>query len=187
MTGLVGLVLCGGHSLRMGQDKGLLREKNGVTWAGRALGLLREQGLEAIVSVRKAQLSSYEAALGPEKFVLDRDLEGGGPLSGFTAAHAMRPNSDLLVLACDMPGLDRGLLEGLLARYDRLSPSERALHVIAFDAEPPEPLCAIYGGLVLNRLHAYKAPKGILFGEKLLRIPLPQGQKLKSRNDSVDL
>ncbi|MCB1325308.1 MAG: NTP transferase domain-containing protein [Spirochaetales bacterium] len=190
MPGLVGVVLCGGHSRRMGRDKGLFPGPEGVTtWAGRALSLLRDCGLDAIVSVREAQLARYGALLGPENFVVDREVEGGGPLSGFAAAHARRPDCDLLMLACDMPDLDRDLLSPLLAAYAQLSPRQRGIHAIAFNTEPPEPLCAIYGRLVLDRLMKYRAPKAILLGENVLRIPIPPDQrhKLHSKNDPAAL
>jgi molybdopterin-guanine dinucleotide biosynthesis protein A len=97
------LVLAGGLSTRMGQDKAML------PWQGRPLldhmiGLAREAGMDHVyVSGDRPGYRSIP------------DLEPGlGPLGGLASAVAALPDGRLLVLAVDMPRLTPGLLRVLM-------------------------------------------------------------------------
>ena len=93
MTGkLVGLVLAGGHSLRMGQDKSRLN------WQGQPLyqhmvSLLGRAGIDRVL-LSGSGFSSGVADI----------LPGKGPLSGIHAAFAELEDDDrLFVIPVDMP------------------------------------------------------------------------------------
>lgn len=145
-TGLVGLVLAGGQSRRMGSDKGSL-ELDGQTLAERALALVAPFSETAVVSVREAQ-----ADLEPYRrlpVVID-DARYQGPAAGLIAAWVRFPARPLLVLAADLAGVDRSMLGDLVAGRDPA--------VLATVFRHPngllEPLCTIWEAAAAARLRA---------------------------------
>ena len=135
---LLGLVMAGGRSRRMGRDKALLdfHGMSQVRWTAR---LLRTLCPEVHISCRPGQdLGGAEE----EGFTRIHDeLEGQGPMAGFLAAQAVRPDAAWLAVACDLPRLDETTLRYLVdARdADALATAYRAA-----EGGLPEPLCAIY-------------------------------------------
>ncbi len=132
-----GLVLAGGRSTRMRSDKAALAYL-GQTQLERAMALLTALLPRAFVSVRADQADDRLRARFAR--IVDRH-ENIGPIAGVLAAQAQHPQSAWLVLACDLPLIDRASLEHLLQARDpaRLATAYRSSH----DALP-EPLCAIY-------------------------------------------
>jgi molybdopterin-guanine dinucleotide biosynthesis protein A len=133
-----GLVLAGGFSRRMGCDKALL-DYHGVP-QGRWTGKLLEEVCERVYySCREGQ----DLGPGPDLSELrihDRE-EGMGPIGGILLAHEKHPDTAWLVLACDLPRLNRETLQQLLDARDK----EQI--VTAFKSAHdglPEPLGAIY-------------------------------------------
>ena len=111
---LHGLVLSGGHSRRMGRDKGLIRTDS-VAWVNRAGALLESVDLPVSIMVREAQLSRYQTEVYPSFELLpDQDLIVGGPLKGLLSFHHHYPQKDVLVLPCDMPNVTKAVLIDLL-------------------------------------------------------------------------
>ena len=139
MTGLAplyGLVLAGGASRRMGRDKAALayHGQPQVRWAH---ALLARHCERTYVSVRADQRGDPTRAGLPQ--VIDGH-DGLGPIAGIAAAQAAHPEVAWLVVACDLPFLDDGLLELLVRRRGRH-------RVTAFRSSHdglPEPLCTIY-------------------------------------------
>ena len=135
---LNGLVLAGGRSTRMQRDKAALEYSPGVTQLDAAMRLLEGRVARAFVSVRADQAADDVRARYPR--VVDRgDVEG--PIAGISAALAGYPEAAWLVLACDLPFLDAGTLDLLVAQRDpaRIATAFRSSH-----DGLPEPLCAIY-------------------------------------------
>lgn len=111
---LKGIVLAGGRSSRYGADKALALWK-GRTFLERSLELLDELGLEPEV------IASPDKEYGfLRRKVRDDLVPGRGPLGGLYTAFALFPETDLLVLSCDMPLLNREVL-GLLVEHRRAS------------------------------------------------------------------
>lgn len=114
----LGVVLAGGQSRRMGQDKALL------DWQGRSL-------------IDHAQRRFADAGIAESVVSGDRPDHGGiadrhrgeGPLAGVLAVAHAHPGRRLLVVPVDMPRLPAAWLAQLAAA----SPSARALH---FDGHP---------------------------------------------------
>lgn len=134
---LFGLVLAGGASTRMQRDKAALtyHDKPQLQWAWELLNELTEA---AFVSVRPDQaLEPLRAGL-PQ--IVDR-YEGIGPVAGILSALQAHPAAAFLVIACDLPFLDRRTLEHLIARRD---PARVASAYRSARDGLPEPLCAIY-------------------------------------------
>ncbi len=136
-----GLVLSGGLSTRMQQDKATLTY-HGRTQLEWAMSLLEPRVERAFVSVRPGQNDPVRARF--EQIVDTR--EGLGPIAGIMAAQARYPEVAWLVLACDLPFLDAGTLDHLLTARDpsRLATAFRASHPNPKHNGLPEPLCAIY-------------------------------------------
>lgn len=141
---LIGLVLAGGKSTRMGVEKAALVHPDGRTQARRTHDLLKEAGCdEVIFSLRHDQelLKGFEGMPHPS---VTRDLcgESDGPLSGLLASMRTRCDADWLVLACDLPRLDLTTLTHLNSSKQSGEPflSYRS----EFDGLP-EPLCTLYG------------------------------------------
>ncbi len=133
---LLGLVLGGGQSRRMGRDKSALvyhgKPQILYTWE-----LLRDVGIEAFVSCRADQ-SEAEGFRGLPQ-IHDRFL-GFGPMGGILSALLTHRDSAFLVLACDLPFLDAESLSALIAARDTSKISTAYLSPEGL----PEPLCAIY-------------------------------------------
>ncbi len=120
-TGLkhIGVVLAGGASRRMGQDKALLRPDGGATLLERTIVRFHEAGLEevAVVVSTPERARSLRAAIpnaGAVPFLTDA-TPGRGPLGGLHAALTAYPGRDVLLVACDMPCLDARALRLLCA------------------------------------------------------------------------
>ncbi|HEV9035608.1 MAG TPA: molybdenum cofactor guanylyltransferase [Puia sp.] len=153
---LLGVILCGGESRRMGRDKGLLLA-DGVPWALHMAGKLGPWGLPVVYSINKGQYETYSAHLPGQRLVVDR-LGLAGPLEGLLTVHAAYPGSDLLLLACDLQDLDAETLSGLIGKYL----AEEANAYAYRDADGLQPLCAIYTSVLLRpRYEAVKEGRAI--------------------------
>jgi len=138
---MLGVILCGGQSTRMGTDKGLIK-LHANTWAQTAIDKVASLHLDVLLSVNSNQYNEYLAVFAPSQLIVDNEsLSIRGPLAGLLSVHLQHPDEDLFVLACDMPLMENSVLQELLAAY-REQPSADA-YVFTNEGEP-EPLCAIY-------------------------------------------
>ena len=137
MSALHGLVLAGGSSSRMHEDKAALTYRRRPQLA-QAFELLAPFVSRAWVSVREEQRADPLRAGFPQ-IVDGPDVEG--PIAGIIAAQTEHPQAAWLVIACDLPMLDATTLSELIAGRDadRLATAFQS----ASDGLP-EPLCAIY-------------------------------------------
>ena len=150
MRPLYGLVLAGGRSTRMGQDKAALLYGD-APQLETAYRRLRAVVEEAFVSVRQDQRDDPLRAGFPQ--IVDAP-DTFGPAAGLLAAHAACPDVAWLVLACDLPLLDDGTLETLIAARDgtRMAIAYRSEH-----DGLPEPLCTLWEPAGLEALKAQRA------------------------------
>jgi molybdopterin-guanine dinucleotide biosynthesis protein A len=127
------VILAGGESRRMGQDKAWL-ETGGQPLIRRALLTLRDSGIpEVLISGRAG--ADYSTLRCPVLF----DLEPGcGPLGGIERALATATAPLVLVLAVDLPGITAAFLRKLAAHCDPLTGAVPKLK------GELEPLAAIY-------------------------------------------
>lgn len=133
---LYGLVLSGGKSTRMGQDKGLI-SYHGVPQREYLYHLLERVCDKAFLSVRQDQKDTVTSEF---KTILDRD-EFRGPYNGLLSAHESYPDAAWLVLACDLPLINENSLKELI----ELRKKEKMATAFANKNNPlPEPLCAIW-------------------------------------------
>lgn len=116
---LLGVVLAGGRSIRMGLDKALLELPDGTTLLVRQLSMFSSSLVsEVVLSVRDkdyAFLQKRLTACGRVRLLLD-ETDEVGPLGGIASAlgKAEREHfAGVLVLPCDMPLITEGLLARL--------------------------------------------------------------------------
>ncbi len=176
---MMGVVLCGGQSLRMGRDKGLLINTRKVTWAQQCFSLLSRLEIPVVISVNKTQLSHYKRIFPMQELILDKtDLKVKGPLLGLLSVHMKYPLKDILILACDMGEMQLLVLNALCKFHDENKDHE----AFVFEHNNlSEPLCAIYKAEGLNRLYqqhlsgtlAKQSLQYCLAQMNTVRIPLP--------------
>ena len=108
-TPLKGLVLAGGKSTRMGRDKGLMQWHDKEQQYHMA-DLLQNFCSDVFISCRKKQVLHIDAGY---KALTDNN-EDVGPLAGILSAFNYDPHCAWLVVACDMPLLDKATLAQLI-------------------------------------------------------------------------
>jgi molybdopterin-guanine dinucleotide biosynthesis protein A len=146
---IYGLVLAGGRSSRMQRDKATLEYKPGETQLDAAMKLLGGRVARAFLSVRPDQRADPVRA----KYAQIVDRAGvEGPIAGISAAFAEHPGAAWLVLACDLPFLDPGTLDALLAA--RATQADATAFRSSHDGLP-EPLCAIYEPRAADKIAAH--------------------------------
>ncbi len=178
-SSLIGVVLCGGKSTRMGSDKGLL-VKDGKIWAQYIADLFIALKIPFTVSCRIEQRENYEKFFSPEIIVSDKFSESEhtiqGPLNGILSAHSAFPQKDLLIVACDLVQMSVPVLEKLISEYqtdfgfqisDCGSVNAEELSQLKSKIQNPkpeifcyrlqkndfvEPLCAIYTETLLQKI-----------------------------------
>lgn len=133
---LFGLVLSGGKSTRMGIDKGSINY-HGMPQREYLLNLLREVCADVFLSVRDEQTSGISS---DAKIIVDEN-QYHGPFNGLISAHHKYPDAAWLVLACDLPLIDKTSLEHLIQNRN---PKKFATAFATHASKLPEPLCAIW-------------------------------------------
>jgi len=128
--GRAGWVLTGGRSSRMGVDKALL-ELDGVPLVVRTARV-------AAAVCGTVSLVGDPAKYGHLSFpIIQDEFSGIGPLAGIEAALRVTTADWNLILACDMPAIEPGILESLFSLdCDAAVPTYPDGNV--------EPLCAVY-------------------------------------------
>jgi molybdopterin-guanine dinucleotide biosynthesis protein A len=184
---MIGAILCGGQSSRMGKDKGLLKLE-AKTWAQTAIDKMEVLLLPVVLSVNSMQFSEYAGIFPSSQLVKDNEsLLLKGPLCGVLSIHLQYPSEDLFVLACDMPLLDPVLLKELFTHYTSQPASDAFVYT---NDKEPEPLCGIYKANGLTQiLNLYRMGQLSRHSMKFMLehinsslIPLPSEQKKSFRN-----
>ena len=182
---LLGLVLAGGRSSRMGSDKAAIRYGE-QTQLERAIGLVSQFTQQTFVSVRPDQ------AADPLRKKFAQIVDGGdveGPAAGIRAAQLARPDAAWLVVACDLPHLGAITLQHLIAHRDaaKVATAYRSSH-----DGLPEPLCAIYEPAAGAALQAFLAtgrncPRKFLINSDTLLLSQPDPEALENVNTPDEL
>jgi molybdopterin-guanine dinucleotide biosynthesis protein A len=145
-SNLLGVVLCGGESKRMGSDKGLL-QLTGKTWAEHIADKLKEQNLPVVISINEKQLNSYKKVFAEKDLIVDQ-LPMHGPLNGLLTAHQNYPGKDILLMACDLIDMDKAILHELIHAYE----NNRAEYFAYEESNFFQPLCGVYTAKALDSL-----------------------------------
>ena len=144
---IFGLILAGGYSRRMGQDKALL-DFHGKPQIEYIYDLLQRHCSKVFLS-KRADQSAYKDI---ESINDSNEFSGHGPLGGILSAMKAYPQADWLVVACDLPLITDETILKLLNDRD---PQKTATAFISTQDGLPEPLCAIWEG------HAYDPVLGL--------------------------
>ncbi|MGB5489275.1 MAG: molybdenum cofactor guanylyltransferase [Woeseiaceae bacterium] len=182
---LFGLVLAGGRSRRMGQDKATLRRegRSQLSYVVEQLDGLVER---IFVSARADQQDDPERSQFEQ--IVDR-YEDLGPVAGILSAMDEYPGVDWLVLACDLPNIDTATLTNLLDK--RAVDKPFSAYISSHDGLP-EPLCAVYAAgsseivrrFVADGMHC---PRKILIRSDTLLLQQPNANALDNVNTPDDL
>lgn len=133
-----GIVLCGGKSERMGQDKAFIQYHNRPQYAHVA-ELLSPFVNDIFISCRPHQSKEIHTDF---KFILDKDMyDSAGPMTGLLSAFDENPNEAILLVACDYPNLKTADIAGLVQAR------QEGTDVVCFtntESDFDEPLVAIY-------------------------------------------
>ena len=154
---IVGVVLAGGRSTRLGRRKAGLRLPG--SQAGESGPTLVEWAvtrLAAVVAVEEIIVAAGNS--GTKVDPVDRrvpvllagDGPGSGPAAGVLGAARARPGRNLLVLACDLPLVPVDLLSDLAASEAYLAPATTD----PGDPRSMNPTCALWTPPALERLAA---------------------------------
>lgn len=147
---LIGLSLCGGQSIRMGNDKGLIIT-GGLTWAEIAFYKLSALGIPVFTSVNDSQKTDYQKIFFSRNLIIDNSsINVKGPLKGLLSLHNLFPEKDIIILACDMLGMRTTVLQKLQQIYVK---NENMYDVYIYQqANYLEPLVAIYRSSFLRKI-----------------------------------
>ncbi len=132
---LNGLILSGGKSSRMGKDKGLI-DYHGIPQREFLYNLASFFCNEVYFSIRNEQKKELKKKL----FIVDED-KYKGPFNGILSAHNYNKKVAWLVLACDLPLLNKETLS-LLVRSR--NPRKNATAFATKKTNLPEPLVSIW-------------------------------------------
>lgn len=170
------IVLAGGRSERMGQDKALLR-RNGVTLLETVVSTLRPLVREVVIVADRADKYAL-----PECRTVGDAYPQSGPLGGIlTGLDALGPGNHLVV-ACDMPALQPAVLRLLL---DSATP-EWDVVVPEIDGRM-EPLCAVYADTAVPALKSFLEGGGRALHRALAEVRTLRISEAELRRHDPDL
>jgi molybdopterin-guanine dinucleotide biosynthesis protein A len=177
---LKALILLGGKSSRMGEEKGLIQYHE-KSQAEHLVSMLEDLGLVVFLSVREEQKENYKFLNRP--FVADQ-ISGSGPLGGIASAMRILPQTAFLVVACDLPNLQKEHLEFLLK--NRNSKVFATCYESPLDGGP-EPLCSIYepksfSALMKVWVNGKSCPRKMLFNRTVEILPVQDSKFLVNAN-----
>jgi molybdopterin-guanine dinucleotide biosynthesis protein A len=181
VTGLMGkptikgLVLAGGQSTRMGEDKGQINY-HGMPQVDYLLTAFEKAGIEAFVSCRPEQYEGYQRIT--DKF------EGLGPFGAIASAFQRDPNAAWLVVACDLPLVNEGVFKELIE-------NRKANKIATAFHNPetgfPDPLVTLWEPKAYMRLMeflamGYSCPRKVLINSDIHEIDVLVKDMLKNVN-----
>lgn len=145
--GLQGLILAGGRSERMGQNKALM-SKDGDSWLSRSNDLLSHFSPEVRISCRADQVDQYQSLM-PEVQCIADNPNFEGVYAALLTSHQTHPKAAWMVLAVDYPYLEVEVLQ-MLHEAHKASPTQ----TVAIKCQNQRhPLIGIYTPQFLEPLH----------------------------------
>ncbi len=135
------LILSGGLSTRMGEDKRMINY-HGKTQEQYLFDLLSPYSSEVYVSINKNQATGLP-------YIFDLNLSVKSPLVGILSAFEKNPEIAWLVVACDMPFVNQEVIEYLI---NHRNPEKFATAFKNPEEHFPEPLLTIYEPKILEKL-----------------------------------
>lgn len=176
-----GLVLIGGKSSRMGSDKALI-DYHGKPQREYLYELLCEFCAKVYLSCKSAEANSRFPLIA-DRFSIE------SPLNGILSAFRTDPDLPWLVVAVDMPFVDRSTIRYLITHRD---PSKVATCFSDSDGKLPEPLLTIWepaAGPLLFQLFedGNISPREFLKNHNIKMLTIPDKKALVNINSREDL
>ena len=159
---LKALVLAGGKSERMGEDKSMIVYHEGISQQEYLAKMCSGMGIDSYIS--KGHDFQFEC-IGSYPVIRDQ-MVGIGPIGAILSAFIMDDSAAWLVLACDIPLLTENLISHLVTNREI---RKMATVIKARSKVMAEPLIAIYEPSSFRSLIAFEAR-----GERSLRAILDQ-------------
>jgi len=181
---LNGLILAGGKSIRMGFDKGAINIY-GKEQRYYVADMLKPYCNEVFISCRADQQQEVDSLYPaiPDTFT------GLGPLGAILSAFREKPDSALLVVACDLPLLDADAIQYLIT--NRNVSTIATAYESGFDGLP-EPLITIwepksYPQLLAFLAQGYSCPRKVLINSDITLLKAPNPVALTNVNTPEDM
>lgn len=180
---LFGLVLAGGKSVRMGQDKGELVYHQ-KPQREHIADLLAKHTQQVFVSCRPDQKTSIKSSYP----LLEDTFAGLGPYGAILSALQLYPNSAWLVVACDLPFMSE---QSLMQLCSMRNPSALATAFQSPVDQWPEPLAAIwepksYAILLQFLSQGYSCPRKVLINSHCNIVHSANPEALFNANEPDD-
>ncbi len=175
-----GLVLAGGKSIRMNQDKGTL-EYHGKNQREHTRDLLLPFSDNVFISCNQDQ---EKELAGNFPLIVDNIL-GMGPMGGLISAFMQHPDAAWLTLACDLPFMDLETIEFLV---NNRNPSKLATAFLDPKGEFPEPLITIWEPRAYPVLYqflsqGYSCPRKVLINTDIELLKAPNSKPFHNVNN----
>lgn len=149
MKDILGVVLCGGKSKRMGSDKGL-KKIDDKTWAQHIAALFIQLDIPFVVSVNAQQIKNYSEIFDEEKLVLD-SVTIPAALRGVLSVYERFPDKNLLPVACDLIRMETDVMTGIINAYLNNNRYDFYVYQIAGN-DFAEPFAGIYTSIGLQKV-----------------------------------
>ncbi len=154
MQPLTVLILAGGRSSRMGQDKAWL-DLDGVPLVERVARRLLPLAAEFVFSANDvARYAELAGRLPVPARVVQDEYVGVGPLAGLHAGLRAAANDVVLAVATDMPFVNHRLVREMVAACPDVDAVVPRVKAKGFEAPQPEPLHALYRKSCLSAIEA---------------------------------
>lgn len=144
---ITGMVLAGGQSRRMGQDKALMPLNSDFTLLEWAIDRLDKVCSEVFI------LSSDPKHIHEHTRLIPDSIDAKGPMSGILAGLMSSESDWNLVLACDMPDVPTEELGVLVAEATLSEPSDALEAIVYEDQQGLQPLCGIYHQRAVKKIN----------------------------------
>ncbi len=138
---LVGVIISGGKSSRMGADKSLLLWNNKPFYL-HAAEILTPFCSEIYVSCNPAQAENYNLPTIIDKY------ESNGPMTGVLSSLAALREQSIITLPCDMPEISKDILNEIVNSNDKMLDGV----FLKDNNDQIEPLIAIYNPSIYSKL-----------------------------------
>lgn len=192
-TKLTAIILAGGQSSRMGQDKALIPIQ-GVPLLQRVYDVA-QACTEKVYLVTPWPERYQDLILPGCQFIQELPLssqtsQNHGPLVGFAQALALVETEWVLLLACDLPRLQVGVLQKWIAGLDGVE--DEAIAALTGNIKGWEPLCGFYRRCCLPGLLEFINQGGRSFQQWLQQssvhiLSLSEPEMLHNCNTPADL
>ncbi|TGM78179.1 molybdenum cofactor guanylyltransferase [Leptospira mtsangambouensis] len=147
------VLLAGGKSVRMGEDKGMIPIHQNSNFLSRSFKKLNVFSKSIFISLREEQTDLYANHIPKTSFILDKDLPIEGPLKGILSSYLYLKENNLsnrfiYFLPIDIPFIKLRTIKRLLDVYrTQTTPIQGIFYKSNSGLEP---LCGIYSSALLS-------------------------------------